>query len=123
MKLAFRNKPGAQNLIVLQDAYHGRSLVTIGSELAASQQSFPADSAAALLGCRIQTAIGRGLDLDIETETELCLNLLEDTIDKGVDGGVAAIMSNRSWAMAAISSLAKPIFKACARFAPARHRP
>lgn len=31
MKLAFKNRPGAQNLIVLQDGYHGRSLATLGA--------------------------------------------------------------------------------------------
>jgi 4-aminobutyrate aminotransferase-like enzyme len=31
MKLAFKNRPGAQNLIVLQDGYHGRSLATLAA--------------------------------------------------------------------------------------------
>ena len=31
IKLAFRNLPGRHNIIVLQDAYHGRSLTTMAA--------------------------------------------------------------------------------------------
>ena len=31
IKLAFKNRPGARNLIVLQDGYHGRSLTTLAA--------------------------------------------------------------------------------------------
>jgi 4-aminobutyrate aminotransferase-like enzyme len=91
LKLAFKNKPGHHNVIVLQDAYHGRSLTTMAA-------SWPHPGNAFL---SIQPRFTRvphpdpyrpRLDMDVEDESKLCLQLLEDTIRKGVDGGVAAIM-------------------------------
>lgn len=91
IKLAFKNRPGAQNLIVLQDAYHGRSLTTMAASWPHPNNPFLA----------IQPRFTRvphpdpyrpRLGMDIEAESKLCLHLLEETILKGVDGGVAAIM-------------------------------
>ena len=91
MKLAFKNRPGAQNLIVLQDAYHGRSLSTMAASWPHPNNPF----------LPIQPRFTRvphpdpyrpRLGMDIEAESELCLHLLEETIQKSVDGGVAAIM-------------------------------
>jgi len=91
IKLAFRNKPGRQNLIVLQDAYHGRSLTTMAASWPHPNNPF----------LPIQPRFTRTphpdpyrprLGMDVEAESALCLQLLEDTIKKGVDGGVAAIM-------------------------------
>ena len=91
IKLAFKNKPDRHNIIVLQDAYHGRSLTTMAA-------SWPHPNNAFL---PIQPRFTRvphpdpyrpRLNLDVEADSRLCLQLLEDTISKGVDGGVAAIM-------------------------------
>jgi 4-aminobutyrate aminotransferase-like enzyme len=91
IKLAFKNKPGRHNIIVLQDAYHGRSLTTMAASWPHPNNPF----------LPIQPRFTRvphpdpyrpRLGMDVETESKLCLQLLEDTIKKGVDGGVAAIM-------------------------------
>lgn len=91
IKLAFRNRRGRHNLIVLQDAYHGRSLTTMAASWPHPDNPF----------LPIQPRFTRvphpdpyrpRLGLDLETESRLCLQLLEDTIERGVDGGVAAIM-------------------------------
>jgi 4-aminobutyrate aminotransferase-like enzyme len=91
IKLAFRNKPGRHNVIVLQDAYHGRSLTTMAASWPHPNNPF----------LPIQPRFTRvphpdpyrpRLNMDVDTESKLCLQLLEETIQKGVDGGVAAIM-------------------------------
>lgn len=91
MKLAFKNRPGRHNIIVLQDAYHGRSLTTMAASWPHPNNPF----------LPIQPRFTRvphpdpyrpRLGFDVETESKLCLQLLEDTILKGVDGGVVAIM-------------------------------
>ncbi|WP_202970091.1 aspartate aminotransferase family protein [Pararhizobium polonicum] len=91
IKLAFKNRPGAQNLIVLQDAYHGRSITTMAASWPHPNNPF----------LPIQPRFTRvphpdpyrpRLGMDIEAESQLCLHLLEETILKSVDGGVAAIM-------------------------------
>jgi 4-aminobutyrate aminotransferase-like enzyme len=91
LKLAYKNRPGRQNVIVLQDAYHGRSLTTMAASWPHPNNPFLA----------IQPRFTRvphpdpyrpRLGMDVETDSRLCLELLEDTIKKGVDGGVAAIM-------------------------------
>jgi 4-aminobutyrate aminotransferase/4-aminobutyrate aminotransferase/(S)-3-amino-2-methylpropionate transaminase len=91
MKLAFRNRPDAKNLLVLQDAYHGRSLASM-----AASWPHPGDPFAPLQPrfTRVPhpNPFRPRLGLDPEAEAELCLGLLRDTIEKGVDGGVAALM-------------------------------
>ncbi|WP_374375691.1 aspartate aminotransferase family protein [Dongia sp.] len=91
IKLAFKNKPGRHNLIVLQDAYHGRSITTMAASWPHPDNPF----------LPIQPRFVRvphpdpyrpRLGMDVEAESKLCLYLLEETIAKGVDGGVAAIM-------------------------------
>jgi 4-aminobutyrate aminotransferase-like enzyme len=91
LKLALKNRPGRHNVIVLQDAYHGRSLTTMAASWPHPNNSF----------LPIQPRFTRvphpdpyrpRLDMDVEMESRLCLQLLEETIRKGVDGGVAAIM-------------------------------
>jgi 4-aminobutyrate aminotransferase-like enzyme len=91
MKLAFKNRPGRHNIIVLQDAYHGRSLTTMAASWPHPNNPF----------LPIQPRFTRvphpdpyrpRLDMDVEMESRLCLQLLEETIRKGVDGGVVAIM-------------------------------
>lgn len=91
IKLAFKNRPGAQNVIVLQDAYHGRSITTMAASWPHPNNPF----------LPLQPRFTRvphpdpyrpRMGMDVETDSRLCLSLLEDTIEKGVDGGVAAIM-------------------------------
>lgn len=91
IKLAFKNRPGAQNMIVLQDAYHGRSITTMAASWPHPNNPFHA----------IQPRFTRvphpdpyrpRMGLDLEADSKLCLHLLEETIEKGVDGPVAAIM-------------------------------
>ena len=91
LKLAFKNKPGRQNVIVLQDAYHGRSLTTMAASWPHPNNPFLA----------MQPRFTRvphpdpyrpRLGMNVESDSALCLQLLEETIQKGVDGGVAAIM-------------------------------
>lgn len=91
IKLAFRNKPGRHNIMVLQDAYHGRSLTTMAASWPHPNNPF----------LPIQPRFTRvphpdayrpRLGMDVEAESKLCLHLLEETILKGVDGGVVAIM-------------------------------
>jgi len=91
IKLAFKNRPGRHNIIVLQDAYHGRSLTTMAASWPHPDNPF----------LPVQPRFVRvphpdpyrpRLGLDVEADSKLCLSLLEDTIAKGVDGGVVAIM-------------------------------
>jgi 4-aminobutyrate aminotransferase-like enzyme len=91
IKLAFKNRPDRHNVIVLQDAYHGRSLTTMAASWPHPKNDF----------LSIQPRFTRvphpdpyrpRLNLDVEADSALCLQLLEDTISKGVDGGVTAIM-------------------------------
>jgi 4-aminobutyrate aminotransferase-like enzyme len=91
MKLAARNRPDAHNILVLQDAYHGRSLATM-----AASWPHPANPFGALQPRFTRVAAPNPyrprLGLDPDADSQLCLELLRDTIRKGVDGGVAAVM-------------------------------
>jgi 4-aminobutyrate aminotransferase-like enzyme len=91
IKLAMKNRPQGQNIIVLQDAYHGRSLTTMAASWPHPNNPF----------LSLQPRFTRvphpdpyrpRKGLTVEQDSALCLDLLEDTITKGVDGGVAAIM-------------------------------
>ena len=91
MKLAFKNKPDAKHILVLQDAYHGRSITTMAASWPHPKNPFSAISPTfhrVPHADEYRTRMG----MSIEQEVELCLSLMEDTITKGVDGGVAAIM-------------------------------
>jgi 4-aminobutyrate aminotransferase-like enzyme len=90
-KLALRNRPGRQHVLTLQDAYHGRSLTTMAASWPHPNNVFGP----------VQPRFTRvphpdlyrpRLGLTPEADADLCLELLQDTIDKGVDGGVAAII-------------------------------
>lgn len=91
MKLAFRNRPRARNLLVLQDGYHGRSLASLAASWPHPNNPFGP----------IQPRFTRvphpdpyrpRVGLDAEADAELCLGLLRDVIEKGVDGDVAGLM-------------------------------
>ena len=92
IKLAFKNKPTAQKLIVLQDAYHGRSITTMAASWPHPNNPFHAISPSCFVRVPHPDPYRPRLGMDVEAESKLCLHLLEDTITKGVDGGVAAIM-------------------------------
>ncbi|HET8815041.1 MAG TPA: aspartate aminotransferase family protein [Solirubrobacterales bacterium] len=91
MKLALRNRPGTQNVLVLQDGYHGRTLTTMAASWPHPDNRFGP----------LQPRFTRvphpdpyrpRLGLTPEDDAQLCLELLEDVIVKGIDGGVAALM-------------------------------
>lgn len=91
MKLALRNRPGTENVLVLQDGYHGRTLTTLAASWPHPDNRFGP----------LQPRFTRlphpdpyrpRLGLSPEDDAQLCLGLLEDVIEKGVDGGVAALM-------------------------------
>jgi 4-aminobutyrate aminotransferase-like enzyme len=91
MKLSLRNRPGAENVLVLQDGYHGRTLASMAASWPHPGNPFGP----------LQPRFTRvphpdpyrpRLGLSPEQDAELCLGLLEDVIVKGIDGGVAAVM-------------------------------
>jgi 4-aminobutyrate aminotransferase-like enzyme len=90
-KLAMRNRPGSQHIITLQDAYHGRSITTMAASWPHPNNVFGP----------LQSSFTRVPHPDVfrprpglspEADADLCLGLLQDTIDKGVDGKVAALI-------------------------------
>ncbi len=91
MKLAFKNRPDARHILVLQDAYHGRSITTMAASWPHPKNPFAAISPTFHRVPHPDVYRPR-LGLPLEREVELCLSLMEDTITKGVDGKVAAIM-------------------------------
>lgn len=91
IKLAFKNRRDARNLIVLQDGYHGRSIATLAASWPHPNNPF----------LPIQPRFARAphpdpyrprAGLTPEQDAQLCLDLIEDMIVKGLDGPVAAIM-------------------------------
>jgi 4-aminobutyrate aminotransferase-like enzyme len=91
VKLAFRNRPSARDLLVLQDGYHGRTLATLAASWPHPNNVFGP----------VQPRFTRiahpnpyrpRLGMGPEAESQLCLELLRDVIEKGVDGEVAALM-------------------------------
>ena len=91
IKLALKNKPGRHNIIVLQDGYHGRTLTTLAASWPHPNNPFLAFQPRFTRVPHPDPYRPR-LGMAVETDAQLCLQLLEDTIQKGVDGGVAAIM-------------------------------
>jgi 4-aminobutyrate aminotransferase-like enzyme len=91
LKLVLRNRPDRENVLVLQDGYHGRTLTTMAASWPHPGNPFGA----------LQTRFTRiphpypyrtRMGLSPDQEALLCLGLLEETILRGVDGGVAAVM-------------------------------
>jgi 4-aminobutyrate aminotransferase-like enzyme len=90
-KLALRNRPGREHILVLQDAYHGRSLATMAASWPHPHNVFgPLQPSFTRVAHPDLYRPRRGLTP--EADADLCLDLLQDTIDKGVDRGVAAII-------------------------------
>lgn len=92
MKLAFRNRPQATNLLVLQDAYHGRSLTTLAASWPHPGNVFGPLQPGCFTRVPHPYPYRTRLGMDPEQESLLCLGLLRDVIEKGVDGPVAALM-------------------------------
>jgi 4-aminobutyrate aminotransferase-like enzyme len=91
MKLALINRPHAQSVLVLQDGYHGRSLATMAASWPHPDNRFgPLQPRFTRVPHPYPYRTRLGLPPD--QEAVLCLELLEDVITKGVDGGVAALM-------------------------------
>jgi 4-aminobutyrate aminotransferase/4-aminobutyrate aminotransferase/(S)-3-amino-2-methylpropionate transaminase len=90
-KLAMRNRPGSEHIITLHDAYHGRSISTMAASWPHPHNPFAHLQAGYLRVPRPDLYRPRP-GLTIEQDTELCLGILEDTIGKGVNGPVAAIV-------------------------------
>jgi 4-aminobutyrate aminotransferase-like enzyme len=91
IKLAFKNRPDARNFIVLQDAYHGRSLTTLAASWPHDNNPFHAIQPRFTRAPHPDTYRPRK-GLTVEQDSELCLGLIEDIIVKGVDGPVAGFM-------------------------------
>jgi 4-aminobutyrate aminotransferase/4-aminobutyrate aminotransferase/(S)-3-amino-2-methylpropionate transaminase len=90
-KLAMRNRPGSQHIITLQDAYHGRSMTTMAASWPHPNNVFgPLQGSFTRVPHPDNYRPRNGLTP--EKDAELCLQLLRDTITKGVDGKVAAII-------------------------------
>ena len=92
IKLAFKNRPGARHVIVLQDAYHGRSLTTMAASWPHPNNPFHALQPHCFVRVPHPDAYRPRMGMDVEAESKLCLHLLEETILKSVDGPVAAMM-------------------------------
>lgn len=91
LKLALRNRPGARHVITLQDGYHGRSITTMAASWPHPGNVFgPLQPGFVRVPHPDPYRPRRGLDP--AADAQLCLDLLRDTITKGVDGEVAAIM-------------------------------
>jgi 4-aminobutyrate aminotransferase-like enzyme len=90
-KLAMRNRPGSQHILTLQDAYHGRSLATMAASWPHPDNVFgPLQGGFARVPHPDIYRPRRGLTP--EEDAELCLDLLRDTLSKGLDGTVAALI-------------------------------
>jgi 4-aminobutyrate aminotransferase-like enzyme len=91
MKLALRNRPDRKNILVLEDAYHGRTITTMAASWPHTGDPFGAVQSRFVRVPHPYPYRAR-LGMSPEQEAELCLDLLEGTITRGVDGGVAAVM-------------------------------
>ncbi len=90
-KLALRNRPDSRHILVLQDAYHGRSIATMAASWPHPNNVFGPIQGGFHRIARPDCYRPRpGLTPD--QDAELCLGLLRDTITKGVDGPVAALI-------------------------------
>jgi 4-aminobutyrate aminotransferase-like enzyme len=91
IKLAFKNRPDARNLIVLQDGYHGRSLTTLAASWPHPNNPFLPIMPRFARAPRPDTYRPRP-GLTPEQDSQLCLQMIEDMVLKGLDGPVAAIL-------------------------------
>ncbi len=92
VEMAFKNRSGARNVIVMQDSYNGRSLATMVASSPHPNNPFHALQPQCFTRVPHPDSYRPRFGTDIEAETRMCLNLMEDTITKGVGGGVAALI-------------------------------
>ncbi|MQA06493.1 MAG: aminotransferase class III-fold pyridoxal phosphate-dependent enzyme [Streptosporangiales bacterium] len=90
-KLAMRNRPDATHIAVLHDAYHGRSITTMAASWPHPNNAFGALQPRFLRLPRPDLYRPRP-GLTPEQDTELSLQLVRQTFDKGTEGSVAALI-------------------------------
>jgi 4-aminobutyrate aminotransferase-like enzyme len=90
-KLALRNRPDAKHIAVLHDAYHGRSITTMAASWPHPSNVFGPLQPQFLRLPRPDLYRPRP-GLTPEQDTELCLGLLREILDKGTEGPVAALI-------------------------------
>jgi len=99
MKIAIKNRPGAQEFMCLYDSYHGTTLGTMGaswqSTLAGGRQMAPASyNRLTKQFIRVPNPYCYRCPLGQKPETcgMLCLTVLRSTIERGVNGPVAGLV-------------------------------
>jgi 4-aminobutyrate aminotransferase-like enzyme len=90
-KLAMRNRPDAQHIAVLHDAYHGRSITTMAASWPHPHNAFGPLQAQFLRLPRPDMYRPRP-GLTLEEDTELSLRLIREILDRGTEGPVAALI-------------------------------
>jgi 4-aminobutyrate aminotransferase-like enzyme len=91
MKIVLRNRSDRKNILVLEDAYHGRTLTTMAASWPHTGDPF-ASVQPRFVRVPHPYPYRTRMGMTPDEEAELCLELLEGTIARGVDGGVAAVM-------------------------------
>jgi 4-aminobutyrate aminotransferase/4-aminobutyrate aminotransferase/(S)-3-amino-2-methylpropionate transaminase len=86
-----RNRPDAQHIAVLHDAYHGRSITTMAASWPHPHNAFGPLQAQFLRLPRPDMYRPRP-GLTQEQDTELSLRLIREILDKGTEGPVAALI-------------------------------
>jgi len=99
MKIAVKNRPGAQEFICLYDSYHGTTLGTMGaswqSTMAGGKMMAPATyNRLTKQFIRVPNPYCYRCPLGLEREScaMMCLKVLRTTIERGVNGPVAGII-------------------------------
>nr|WSY55367.1 aspartate aminotransferase family protein [Streptomyces sp. NBC_00886] len=91
LKLALRNRPDARHVAVLHDAYHGRSITTMAASWPHPDNVFGVLQPQFLRLPRPDLYRPRpGLTAD--QDTELTLQIVRETLTKGTEGPVAALI-------------------------------
>ncbi len=91
LKLAMRNRPDAKHIAVLHDAYHGRSITTMAASWPHPNNVFGPLQPQFLRLPRPDLYRPRQ-GLTPEQDTDLCLQLIRQILDKGTEGPVAALI-------------------------------
>ncbi|MFJ4153025.1 aspartate aminotransferase family protein [Streptomyces galbus] len=91
LKLAMRNRPDAQHIAILHDAYHGRSLTTMAASWPHPGNVFGVLQPRFLRLPRPDLYRPRA-NLTSAEDTDLSLQLIRDILAKGTEGPVAALI-------------------------------
>ncbi len=99
MKIAIKNRPGAQEFICLYDSYHGTTLGTMGaswqSTMAGGRMMAPASyNRLTKQFIRVPNPYCYRCPLGLKPEScgMMCLKVLRTTVERGVNGPVAGIL-------------------------------